>query len=64
MLRCPDHILAMFDGDEATKCEARKLAIDWLRTKVGRMRIGDKVLMPDPETGVLFELEKTATGLN
>lgn len=54
---CPDDILALFK-DEATKSEGRRRAVEWMGTQVIDMRPGDKILIPDPETGKLIEMEK------
>jgi hypothetical protein len=55
--RCPDDILALFDREE-TKHEGRKLAIEWMRQMVSTMNVGDRIMIPDPETGDLMDYTK------
>jgi hypothetical protein len=59
---CPDDILALFNS-ETTISEGRRRAVEWMGTQVTEMRPGDKLLMPDPETGKLIEMEKDRRAL-
>lgn len=56
--RCPDDILSLFEREE-TKNDGRRKAIEWLRGVVRAMKPGDRVLIPNPDTG---ELEDFALG--
>lgn len=53
---CPDHILALFEKED-TMSEGRRLAVEWMKTQVPQMQPGDKILIPDPATGELMEME-------
>ena len=55
---CPDEIVAMFKIEE-TKAAGRYKAFEWMKTQIAQMGVGDKMLIPDPETGNLMEYEKT-----
>jgi hypothetical protein len=54
---CPDNILALFKSED-TKPEGRRRAVEWMRGIVDDLRPGDKLLIPNPETGELMEFEK------
>jgi hypothetical protein len=58
---CPDHILQLFKH-EATKAEGRRQVIEWLNWQ--QLLPGDKVLIPDAETGELIEHTKQPTKLD
>ena len=59
---CPDDILELFK-DEATKPMARQKAADWMTAAVNEMTVGEKILIPHPETGKLMEYQKQARPL-
>ena len=59
---CPDEILELFKSEE-TKPMARKKTADWMTAAVNEMKVGDKILIPHPETGELMEYRKDARQL-
>lgn len=56
--RCPQNIFDLFDADPAA---ARKQAMDWTKSKLDEIQIGDIIIVPDARTGEEWELVKGQT---
>jgi hypothetical protein len=55
--RCPEHIVRLFDdADEEQKKIARARAIEWLEAQ--HVAVGEEVLMPNPNTGIMENWHK------
>lgn len=50
---CPDDILALFKGDDASKARGRAQAARWMAEQTKEMVPGDEILIPHPVTGEL-----------
>lgn len=58
---CPMHIRKLFKGGIATESQkrrARAVALAWIKQQVGNMRPGDKIIIPNADTGELEEWSK------
>jgi hypothetical protein len=53
---CPQEIFDLFKNND-TKSEGRRRSVEWMTSIVAELRPGDKLLVPDPETGEPTEME-------
>lgn len=55
--RCPNAIFSLFDREE-TKAQGRAEAVRWMMTVVPHMKIGDRIIIPNPDTGEPMDYTK------